>query len=654
MRTAGQSDGGSSKGCRHFFARDRHCRMSGAVHGGRDRCELFVWIDGGLRSSCLCCCWFAVKNAGRDPHGLFLGPEWQAPLVFVLLAVFVAGVVPACSRGAHGGQAAARDSVSGSASSTRAPGAPSWRSIWPHFGRRAPAWNSSSGGCSPCRSSSAWAGSPRASTSSRLLSESRALPSSYFRGLNFLLNEQPDKAIESFLQVAKEESADRGAAVRAGQPLSPARRGRPRDPHAPGPGESRGPRRPRSGARRPSSCRRTTSRRACSTTPSRCSRKHGASPIRRREVHRHLLDIYIQEKDWGKAIDAGQEARGERQAQLPEGDRELLLRARDHRAHPWARARKPSAMLDKALDANRKCVRANLLRGEWLARDGKHEQALEAWKAIESQDPAYFGARGRAAWWKATRRSGRPDEGLTLLRGLQHRYPGLDFLNVVYQTTAEIEGDDAAYRLVRDEVRRNPTLVGLDRLIDAELARAPAEAAPGPAAHEEPGAFARAGARRVPVRELRIQGAAILLAMPRVRRMGDVPPAPHGRARKPGAPPREDANWTISESSFPWMFPMPMRRSPSPSRLDPKLCRREGRQGALRRRGPRGGHALAGSRLRGVPRPQVPRHPQYRGGRLPLGRAAGRLDDERARERRRSDAARGARGGEYGGRARRC
>ena len=34
--------------------------------------------------------------------------------------------------------------------------------------------------------------------------ESRALPLSYFRGLNFLLNEEPDKAIESFLQVAKE------------------------------------------------------------------------------------------------------------------------------------------------------------------------------------------------------------------------------------------------------------------------------------------------------------------------------------------------------------------------------------------------------------------------------------------------------------------
>src|SRR5437868_14797658 len=36
-----------------------------------------------------------------------------------------------------------------------------------------------------------------------LVHESRALPRSYFKGLNFLLNEQPDKAIESFIEVVK-------------------------------------------------------------------------------------------------------------------------------------------------------------------------------------------------------------------------------------------------------------------------------------------------------------------------------------------------------------------------------------------------------------------------------------------------------------------
>ena len=37
----------------------------------------------------------------------------------------------------------------------------------------------------------------------QLLSESRALPSSYFKGLNFLINQQPDKAIEAFIEVVK-------------------------------------------------------------------------------------------------------------------------------------------------------------------------------------------------------------------------------------------------------------------------------------------------------------------------------------------------------------------------------------------------------------------------------------------------------------------
>src|SRR5512140_1468334 len=36
-----------------------------------------------------------------------------------------------------------------------------------------------------------------------LLSESHALPQSYFQGLNFLLNEQQDKAIEAFIEVVK-------------------------------------------------------------------------------------------------------------------------------------------------------------------------------------------------------------------------------------------------------------------------------------------------------------------------------------------------------------------------------------------------------------------------------------------------------------------
>jgi len=304
-----------------------------------------------------------------------------------------------------------------------------------------------------------------------LLSESRALPSSYFRGLNFLLNEQPDKAIESFLQVAKENPQTVELQFALGSLFR--RRGE----------VDRAIRMHQDLVNRddlPADERRIASLELSqdyfkaglldhAEGVLSALAKKDSSP----EVHRHLLDIYIQEKDWEKAIEAARKlevsARRNYQKEIANYYCELAIGAQIHGRVPEA-----NAFLDRALEANRKCVRANLLRGEWLAREGKHEQAIEAWKAIESQDPAYLGlaADGMVESYKAL---GRRGEGLTLVRGLQNRYPGLDLLNVAYQATAEHEGDESAYRLVRDEVRRNPTLVGLDRLIDAELVRAPAD-----------------------------------------------------------------------------------------------------------------------------------------------------------------------------------
>src|SRR3712207_763869 len=37
----------------------------------------------------------------------------------------------------------------------------------------------------------------------QLVSESRSLPRGYFKGLNFLLNDQPDKAIDAFIEIVQ-------------------------------------------------------------------------------------------------------------------------------------------------------------------------------------------------------------------------------------------------------------------------------------------------------------------------------------------------------------------------------------------------------------------------------------------------------------------
>jgi lipopolysaccharide assembly protein B len=304
-----------------------------------------------------------------------------------------------------------------------------------------------------------------------LISESKSLPSSYFKGLNFLLTEQPDKAIESFLLVAKENPQTVELQFALGSLFR--RRGE----------VDRAIRMHQDLVNRedlPPDERRQASFELAQDYFKAGLLDHAEGVLSKMaevdpspEVHRQLLDIYIQEKDWEKAVGAAKklEASAKRnyQKEIANYYCELAITENIH-----GRRETAGALLEQALEANRKCVRANLLKGEWLAREGRHEEAIEAWKAIESQDAAYLGlaADGMVESYKAL---GMPSEGLSLLRGLQHRYPGLDLLNVVYQATAEQEGDESAWRLVRDEVRRTPTLVGLDRLIDAELLRAPAD-----------------------------------------------------------------------------------------------------------------------------------------------------------------------------------
>ncbi|HNI83464.1 MAG TPA: lipopolysaccharide assembly protein LapB, partial [Rhodocyclaceae bacterium] len=64
---------------------------------------------------------------------------------------------------------------------------------------------------------------------------------------------------------------------------------------------------------------------------------------------------------------------------------------------------------------------------------------------------------------------GRLAEGIALLSGYLERYPSLDLLEVVYQLVLESEGTEVAYRLVRGELQRNPTLLGLEKLMSARL-----------------------------------------------------------------------------------------------------------------------------------------------------------------------------------------
>jgi lipopolysaccharide assembly protein B len=124
--------------------------------------------------------------------------------------------------------------------------------------------------------------------------------------------------------------------------------------------------------------------------------------------------------------------------------------------------------LEAALEANRKCVRASLQLGDLEKDAGNVERALQEWKRIESQNPAYL-ALAAPRLYETYRDAGRAEDGLRLLADYLERYPSLDLLDIVFQQTLEAKGHEEAYKLMRDELRRNPTLLGLDRWLEAQV-----------------------------------------------------------------------------------------------------------------------------------------------------------------------------------------
>jgi lipopolysaccharide biosynthesis regulator YciM len=298
-----------------------------------------------------------------------------------------------------------------------------------------------------------------------LVSESRALPRSYFKGLNFLLNEQPDKAIESFIEVVKVDPQTVELHFALGSLFR--RRGE----------YDRAIRMHQNLVERPDLG--AEQKRLALFELAQDYLKAGildrAETLFARledgphatEARRHLLDIFQQEKDWARAIDMAkrlQRDSGESRArEISQFLCELAATEATHSRPEGARAH-----LEAALEANRKSVRASVALGDVDRAAGDLEGAITHWKRVESQNPAYLALVAQRLV-EAHRGVGRPEEGLTLLTGYLERYPSLDLLDTVFQITMEARGAEAAYKLVRDELRRNPTLLGLDRLLEAQI-----------------------------------------------------------------------------------------------------------------------------------------------------------------------------------------
>ncbi|MBO7820509.1 lipopolysaccharide assembly protein LapB [Burkholderia pseudomallei] len=302
----------------------------------------------------------------------------------------------------------------------------------------------------------------------KLLSESANLPRSYFRGLNFLLNEQPDKAIDAFIEVAKLDPETVELHFALGNLFR----------------------------------RRGETDRAIRVHQNLLSRND--LPVSERDhalfelgqdflkaglldraeetfhmlaegdyaldAQRALLTIYEIEKDWTKSIDTAAriEAMGAPRltTEISQFHCELAQDALQRKSAELA-----AEHLRDALAVNPQNARAAILSGDTAAAAGDHRAAIEHWRRIETQNPAYLPLVADKLM-KSYAALDRAAEGAELLTGYAQRYPSNDLLDVVYQYVAQLRGNDVAHALARSQMEKAPNLSGMLHLLDAQIAAA--------------------------------------------------------------------------------------------------------------------------------------------------------------------------------------
>lgn len=310
----------------------------------------------------------------------------------------------------------------------------------------------------------------------QMMSETRSLPDSYFKGLNFLLNEEPDRAIDAFVEVAKldpettelhfalgslfRRRGEMERAIRVHQSLL-------------------------SRADLPVADRENAQFQIAQDflKAGMLDRAEAAFEAVRETrfaipAMRALIRIYESEHDWPRAIEAVRRLRALVDEPVPQ-----LVHYQCEQAEGALQGKQPdfdraAKALDEAENAIRKLgtgqgmyasqARVAGLRARLARMQGQNEQERAYLVSILSSAPEYVGLYATELL-DSYRKLGRSEEGVAMLRSHYQQHPSLDIFNVLFRVLREQEGHLQAWAFARDALRAHPSLLGLDKMLEVEL-----------------------------------------------------------------------------------------------------------------------------------------------------------------------------------------
>ncbi len=190
--------------------------------------------------------------------------------------------------------------------------------------------------------------------------------------------------------------------------------------------------------------------------------------VQRTQAQLSLIKLYAQEREWLQALNvARQMSPGSLEAIRPElahYNCELAVQCFASGDNAAAESH-----LRDALRQDARCCRVNLLRAEQQQRDGQWLQAIKSLQRIFLQDPRLV-SETLTPMRVCFTELDRLDEYEDYLRQCLAEAPSASVIIELSEQIREREGEQAAGLFLTDELRKHPTVKGFNRLIDLHLA----------------------------------------------------------------------------------------------------------------------------------------------------------------------------------------
>jgi len=317
----------------------------------------------------------------------------------------------------------------------------------------------------PAAAASGWMMASRESRGEAAASE-RGIPESFFKGLNLLLNEQPDKALAVFLEAAEVDQDTAEMHVALGNLF-----------------------RRRGDIERATQIHQNLVARTDLDESLRClalfelaqdyfkaglfDRAEGLLQELRQvddfkeQACRFLLQIYDREREWHSAIVVAEElaAMGPRSSkrdfngQLAQYSCELAEQALEE-----GKAGKAEYYLESAFRYDERCVRATMIAGRIAASRGNHNLAISLWRRLEEWAPETLGEVVSLIAGSFEANNDALGYRHFLENAIEHN-PDARIISALVEITRNRGGRIAGQRLLLEIVKKQPGLEGLYQLL---------------------------------------------------------------------------------------------------------------------------------------------------------------------------------------------